>query len=680
MGAAASARLESLVAKFEDELTLDRAKEFVRACDFQWNEYFADFFADSEEEGKVTKKSLVRRVRRRKIKEDEQKKAKEEEHAMLEKRGENIFKHAFEAEGVNQLRSLSESWRSGIVPKDSPRGKLICEEMNKLDADFQQLYKSGDKEAFLDKLFQMNEVITGKFKTFFSARLKMYEDELKCADGRALREIRNLIEILEHAYIESYNGAFKTQIEIGDRIGFDAYCALIQQPDVVKYMGVSIGQSVNQLVVSYKHALGVVSEYQAMMRSIASETGGTFNAAPLKRSFRACEKMSVRNGESRFDAKCVYDIVRGALVYKDMLGVVRGIKAVLASKSFVVERIKDRFSIGNETSGGWRDAMINGMMRSDDNFHRLEIQIHHAALLNVRKRLGGHYIYSKFRSLVEAIEAAGLHVAPAKSNGNIGSASKTMGMSAPAVKKIIADTCQSLPHSTTGNSKSSKIANSAKDEKATQRAVTPCPAVWQGSPSVASEPLFDDTTDKKISMKCPLEATSTAVQKVKKQSDARRIDDRGVQIVGLKGRGVRAASCDRCNGKYFAELSSWCNGSPAESKKWEVFGTDNVWIQENSVRLSDALDGTYVRETVLSLDGRFIYKEPSKMLALYFSTIWKKWVITTYPIPFETGAGFSRATQLHFGPFPSDGMSWEIYQGGQWVSAKGVKISHERMQ
>jgi hypothetical protein len=36
--------------------------------------------------------------------------------------------------------------------------------------------------------------------------------------------------------------------------------------------------------------------------------------------------------------------------------------------------------------------------------HVVEIQLHHAKFISIRENLGGHFIYSIFRSLTEAVE------------------------------------------------------------------------------------------------------------------------------------------------------------------------------------------------------------------------------------------------------------------------------------
>ena len=61
---------------------------------------------------------------------------------------------------------------------------------------------------------------------------------------------------------------------------------------------------------------------------------------------------------------------------------------------------------GGETSAKWRDVMINGRFRTapGGNQHIVEIQFHHTTLLFIRKSLGGHFLYARLRSLLEASE------------------------------------------------------------------------------------------------------------------------------------------------------------------------------------------------------------------------------------------------------------------------------------
>jgi hypothetical protein len=74
-----------------------------------------------------------------------------------------------------------------------------------------------------------------------------------------------------------------------------------------------------------------------------------------------------------------------------------------STKEFEVLLLKDRFTKDNHTSSGWADALLNGRFPGL-NTHVVEIQLHHDKLVSIREDMGGHYLYSIFRSLVEALE------------------------------------------------------------------------------------------------------------------------------------------------------------------------------------------------------------------------------------------------------------------------------------
>merc|ERR1712043_102096 len=149
----------------------------------------------------------------------------------------------------------------------------------------------------------------------------------------------------------------------------------------------------------------VQEEYIDLCDVIAKNTGGEFNPARIKHVFRVIEKTAMRpDQENQFKCDNVYDVVRGALVYKTMTGVKKGLEEVF--KHFVVLRIKNRFvPLGKaRSSGGWRDVIVNMHLKGDPANHVLEVQIQLECLLSVRKGLGGHFIYAKYRALFEALE------------------------------------------------------------------------------------------------------------------------------------------------------------------------------------------------------------------------------------------------------------------------------------
>ena len=92
-------------------------------------------------------------------------------------------------------------------------------------------------------------------------------------------------------------------------------------------------------------------------------------------------------------------------------------KAICDRSDFVVCRLKDRFK--HPTSAMWRDVMINGFFKHGAR-HMVEVQLHHNSMLFVRGNLGGHYIYARFRALMEAVDTAKAEWAKAKDGTSTG--------------------------------------------------------------------------------------------------------------------------------------------------------------------------------------------------------------------------------------------------------------------
>jgi hypothetical protein len=146
-------------------------------------------------------------------------------------------------------------------------------------------------------------------------------------------------------------------------------------------------------------------EYDEFFANVANMTRGKYVKVPMKFPMRALEKTAYRYDEDR-RWKCdnVYDVLRGAIVYPSMEGIKRGAEMICnRPEEFEALLLKDRFTEGNQTSSGWADALLNGRF-TGFNTHVVEIQLHHAKLVSIRADMGGHYLYSIFRSLVEALE------------------------------------------------------------------------------------------------------------------------------------------------------------------------------------------------------------------------------------------------------------------------------------
>eukprot|EP00939_MAST-03C_sp_MAST-3C-sp1_P002306 g2306.t1 len=435
-------------------LSMEQAKEMVLEKDhLVWDDFFVDFFDDAKDSnGMLTEICVKRRIERAHMKIVETKKLAEQKHSEREMLGLSLLREALSLKEVNNLRSLPVEWRDALIPKESKEGKEILKAMNDIDLSCKNelgISKKSDyfpkEDDISKKLFErFKEFSASKAPAFFKKRIKLYRDTLK---DTAIKEVHSLLKTLEATYHESYNGAFRTKIAMGDSKMLKEWTAWIRSRDVAKYCGVRIAQETGEVPTCMLDGFKIMGKYRRLFDKLARETGGDFLFAPVKRSFRVMEKCAMIPMEKkRFKCHGVYDIVRGAIVYKGMKGIVNGAKRILACKEFVVTRVKDRYSPGHETSGGWRDCIINGYLAADKSRHQLEVQLHHESLLLVREDLGGHYIYAVFRALNEALEVLGIDVTSLDKNDGNESSSKSL---TKFVKKTTEDELSAIPNAST---------------------------------------------------------------------------------------------------------------------------------------------------------------------------------------------------------------------------------------
>lgn len=294
---------------------------------------------------------------------------------------------------VNGLKSLPSWWREYIVPSHDPKASSTVKELLSLET----VMKTGKTNRA-----EMARVLEN-VKIFFTQRVAQYKANL-CQNPSALNEICALTKLLDKTYRQGYDGIFRARVLEADSQGLEAWTAFARKSEI--FQRGRIKQSTTDLAQCYEDAIRIFDDYVEVGRRVGKETGTTFQVAPLKHCFRAFEKIALRHdAKDRYQCDNVYDVVRGALVYSNMDGVLRGVKALLDCKDLCIVRVKDRFSPGRETSGGWRDVVVSAYLQSDrDRKHVVEIQIHHKDLLLIRKNLGGHHVYSMFRSLIEALE------------------------------------------------------------------------------------------------------------------------------------------------------------------------------------------------------------------------------------------------------------------------------------
>ena len=142
--------------------------------------------------------------------------------------------------------------------------------------------------------------------------------------------------------------------------------------------------------------------FQAWFLHMKATTGAVSDSsvAKLKSMYRALEKTAFRHdSHNQWNADCVLDIVRGALIYDDMAGFIRGLQAINTDPSVEVLRVKNRFS--HPTDGGWRDCMVNLRFVNDKDGVVCEVQLIHQKLMLARKGMAGHNDYVTYRAGME---------------------------------------------------------------------------------------------------------------------------------------------------------------------------------------------------------------------------------------------------------------------------------------
>ena len=97
----------------------------------------------------------------------------------------------------------------------------------------------------------------------------------------------------------------------------------------------------------------------------------------------------------------VKDVVRDMLVVPTCQAIGELVRAFCECAEIEIVRVKNRFA--NPSPGGWRDVLLNYVVRQDESRHVCEVQLVHATLLTARKGLPGHAIYNVTRTARELL-------------------------------------------------------------------------------------------------------------------------------------------------------------------------------------------------------------------------------------------------------------------------------------
>ena len=180
------------------------------------------------------------------------------------------------------------------------------------------------------------------------------------------------------------------------------------KPDPCYYLtdeaGAAVQQNDDQLEL-WCAAAWVRPRVTAMMKrfAIPRHPGrGLKEHVAIKKHVRIAEKVMLRPGEMQRNANRVLDLVRdmyAAETIKEVAGVV---DAMCRWEAIQVVRIKDRFA--EPSAGGWRDCMINYVMKDDPRQHICELQITHAKMVTQRETLKAHVVYGRTRNAGELLE------------------------------------------------------------------------------------------------------------------------------------------------------------------------------------------------------------------------------------------------------------------------------------
>jgi len=165
-------------------------------------------------------------------------------------------------------------------------------------------------------------------------------------------------------------------------------------------------QNTKDIVELYKRAAHTLPIFTSFMNSIMKSTAAMRGSGvgPLKNLYRSMEKCAFRpDGNNQWDADCVLDVVRGALIFDNMASMLASFRKIQSHQGVVIHRCKDRFT--TPTAGGWRDCMVNISFVSDPNHFICELQLIHSKLMLARQGMAGHNDYNTYRSAGELRDA-----------------------------------------------------------------------------------------------------------------------------------------------------------------------------------------------------------------------------------------------------------------------------------
>jgi hypothetical protein len=233
--------------------------------------------------------------------------------ARLREETEGLLAEMLAKPGVGRLDALAPAWRQALCPAEDPRMLIFFNKTEEWQSKMPE-HKSGwSDEAAQTSDNAAQSMLHGDgpddMRCAFGARLELYRQGLSLPQARAQAAalVYHVNERYQAEYQAAYSAAENACPDAGARLqawsaGFDA-----------EFDGKA--QSTDDLVACYNEALVLKPAFDKAFAGVAERTGGMFVAAPLKKLFRTCEKISLRyENNARFCTDGLWDILRAAIL------------------------------------------------------------------------------------------------------------------------------------------------------------------------------------------------------------------------------------------------------------------------------------------------------------------------------------------------------------------------------
>ena len=225
-----------------------------------------------------------------------------------------------------------------------------------------------------------------------------------------------------------------TMVSVRNDNNFHRYVAMldevkqrVEERNTSRYPNAKPRQTSSDLLDVLNGGEKVQQQYHMLVSKLVANCGGKHIEAPLKSPLRALVKIGVRPADKeQWSAAVLTDIVRGAIempstgfgggwqLLKVLIGFDRDESAFTPFKSgcqdkgleIVIVGVKNRWV--KPAVGGWCDALLTFYFANDPDKHICEIQLVHSLMVNVRKQMDAHKMYTEVRNAEELLEAAGV--------------------------------------------------------------------------------------------------------------------------------------------------------------------------------------------------------------------------------------------------------------------------------